>query len=292
MVLDSNVRHHQLILTIFGLYCREPSQALPVSALIEMLGELGHDAPGVRTAVSRLKAKDVLQSLKVGGAAHYSLSPTVSALFAEGDTRIFATPHPKVSDGWVLAIFSVPESLRSKRHVLRNTLSSFGFGYLTSGVWIAPATAHASVRERLRELELDHYVEFFAGHSVDEPDRPGHLDRMRAKVATWWDLDSIDAEFASFQEQYGPLVESWRERLGSCSPSAALNREAFTDYVPLLTSWRRFPYIAPSLPREYLPEAWHGFAASETFHELHALLAPRSRAYAAALLAGRTLIAT
>ena len=75
----------QLILTIYGLYGRRGGGQLPISVLIQMLGELGHDAPGVRSAVSRLKAKGVLTSVRNGGVARYELSERSLKLVSEGD---------------------------------------------------------------------------------------------------------------------------------------------------------------------------------------------------------------
>lgn len=57
----------QLILTTYGLYGRRGGGRLPISVLIQMLGDLGHDARGVRSAVSQLKAKGVLTSVNNGG---------------------------------------------------------------------------------------------------------------------------------------------------------------------------------------------------------------------------------
>ena len=36
-------------------------------------------------------------------------------------------------DGWVVLVFSVPESERDKRHVLRTTLTRLGFGTADPG---------------------------------------------------------------------------------------------------------------------------------------------------------------
>jgi len=143
------VRHQQLLVTIFGLYGRNAGDALPVSALVSMLGTLGYDAPGVRSSVSRLKAKGVLKSVREGGIAKYKIAESVSDVFREGDRRIFAPEQPAPVDTWVLAVFSVPESMRNRRHQLRSALSSLGFGSVASGVWIAPAHKLEQARERL-----------------------------------------------------------------------------------------------------------------------------------------------
>lgn len=100
-------RHQQLIVPIYGLYSRNPGDELPVAVLIEMLGDLGYGAPGVRSSVSRLKAKGVLQSVRADKTAKYELSGKVLDVFHEGDQRIFAPEGSRPEDGWALAILPV-----------------------------------------------------------------------------------------------------------------------------------------------------------------------------------------
>ncbi len=82
-------RHQQLIVTIYGLYGRSNGGALPVSVLISMLDDLGVESSGVRSSVSRLKRRGVLESVKQGGVAAYRLAPNQEDVFQEGDRRIF-----------------------------------------------------------------------------------------------------------------------------------------------------------------------------------------------------------
>ena len=278
------IRHQQLIVTIYGLYGRDAGHALPVSVLIDMLGDLGYDAPGVRSSVSRLKAKGVLKSVKSNNVAKYELSGTVADIFQEGDQRIFAPVGATAADGWVLAIFSVPESMRNRRHQLRTVLAGFGFGSMASGVWIAPLSTLDRTRKRLAALELDQFVDFFQGDHVADGD-------MRAKVAQWWDLAALEEQFSEFLGIYGDAVAQWTGRIGA-DPAAALagstgelRRDAFRYYIPMLTIWRRFPYQDPNLAPEYLPENWQGPAARSAFLEVHRLIAPLAAAHARQLMA-------
>lgn len=184
-VPEPPVRHQQLIVTLFGLYGRSASDALPVSALISLLGTLGYDAPGVRSSVSRLKAKGVLESVRDGGTAKYRISESVRGVFREGDKRIFAPELPAPTDAWVLAVFSVPESIRSKRHQLRSELSGLGFGSVASGVWIAPASKLNYAKELLTTRGLIQFVDMFRSDYVfDGP--------MPPKISECWDLKELD----------------------------------------------------------------------------------------------------
>src|SRR5260370_24611868 len=104
-----------LIVTIYGLYAREAGGWLSVASLIRLMAELGSDEPAVRSSISRLKQRGVLESRREDGTAGYALSPRGQALLAEGDQRIFDRPPASLSDGWPLPAFSVPERERSRR---------------------------------------------------------------------------------------------------------------------------------------------------------------------------------
>lgn len=282
------VRHQQLIVTLFGLYCREPGTALPIAALVALLGDLGYDAPGVRSAVSRLKAKGVLRSTRAGGVAAYELSESLQTVFAEGDQRIFAERREDGEHDWLLALFSVPEAQRHLRHKLRSVLSGLGFGTVTAGVWIASAGVAERARERLRTQGLDQFVEFFRGDYLFE-------GNVRAKIATWWDLESIDALIGEFLNVYAGADRAWEERLGAAGGAAGAGRvdaetcrEAFRCYVPMLTLWRRLPYRDPDLPLEYLPDGWREPEARRTFSRTHQLLAPLAERHARSIIDGGT----
>lgn len=279
------VRHQQIIVTIFGLYGRNVGDALPISALISMLGTLGYDAPGVRSSVSRLKAKGVLKGVREGGIAKYKISGSLTDVFREGDRRIFAPEQPAPVDKWVLAVFSVPESMRNRRHQLRSALSGLGFGSVASGVWIAPARNLEQAKERLTASGLIQFVDLFRSDYVfDGP--------MRPKISQWWDLQELDEQFTQFLELYQGAEQQWTDRVGD-DPEAALaasteqvRRDAFRYYIPMLTMWRQFPYRDPNLPSEYLPPEWHGLAVRRTFQTVHRLAGPLAAVHAHELING------
>lgn len=286
---STSIRHQRLIISVFGLYSRDGVHALPISALIDLLGDLGYDAPGVRSSVSRLKAKRVLRSFKDGRAAKYKLSESVADVFQEGDERIFAETLPTANDPWILAIFSVPESRRHRRHQLRTTLSGFGFGCVASGVWIAPASVLEPARRRLIAAGLDGFVNFFRGdYLANEP--------MSENVAQWWDLETLSDEFEDFLRLYGDANYQWAQHVGEDPQSALdsstpqLRRDAFRYYLPMLTIWRKLPYRVPRLPREYFPPDWKGPVARETFLSAHRLLSPLAAAHAHSIIDGAPAI--
>lgn len=258
-------RHQHLIVSVFGLY-RELRGGIAIAALIRMLGELGVEPAGVRSSVSRLKKRGILVSTTVQGAAGYALSPEFDEVFREGDRRIFSR-HAVASEQWLLATFTVPESQRHLRHRIRMVLGRLGFGSVAAGLWIAPAGVTNAVRSRLAREQLDGYVEFFTAQYTD-------TGQLKEKVASWWDLDSLERQYQAFVQRHAEQREA----------SPVTPDQAFAAYVPLVTEWRQLPYLDPGLSSELLPVGWHGRVAEDLFMQLHQRWSEPSRQHAELLL--------
>ncbi|MEV6834696.1 PaaX family transcriptional regulator C-terminal domain-containing protein [Streptomyces sp. NPDC051133] len=245
-----------LIVTLYGAYGRFMPGPLPVAELIRLLAAVGVDAPSVRSSVSRLKRRGLLRPARTpSGAAGYELSPEARQLLQDGDRRIYATAPPQ-DEGWVLAVFSVPESERQKRHVLRSRLAGLGFGTAAPGVWIAPARLYEETRHTLERLHLDPYVDFFRGAHL------GFAATAEA-VARWWDLAAVAKEHERFLDAHAPVLRGWQCR-DDTPPE-----EAYRDYLLALDSWRHLPYSDPGLPTALLPAGWPGVRSAEVFRALH-----------------------
>ena len=257
----STTRPRSLILTVYGAHVRDLDGWIPIADLIALMSGLGVDAQAVRSSVSRLKQKGMLLPEKCGGSMGYRLSDEAAARFDEGDTRVSRRSEPaRLSDGWVLAIFSVPEVERRQRHVLRSRLAWLGFGRTSSGVWIAPAYLLEDARVMLLRLGLSQYVHLFHADYL-------HFGDVRELVGKWWDLDTLQEMYGRFAATYEPVLGTWRER-------PAGDAEAFRDHVLAITEWRRLPHLDPGLPPELLPAGWTGSRAGDVFRELTGLLGP------------------
>jgi phenylacetic acid degradation operon negative regulatory protein len=259
-----------LIVTTYGLYAREAGGWLSVGSLVKLMAALGVDEPAVRSSISRLKRRGLLLPDRIDGSAGYALSDHARAILREGDRRIFERPRAELDDGWLLAVFSVPETERDKRHQLRSRLTWLGFGTVASGVWIAPGHVESEARDALATAGLAEYVNLFRGEYVafrPEPDQ----------VASWWDLDGLESMYAEFVASFGPSLARWRRRR---SPDDAA---AFADYVQVVTHWRRLPYLDPGLAPEFLPKEWRGSQAADVFFELNTRLAPAAHRHVEAI---------
>jgi phenylacetic acid degradation operon negative regulatory protein len=267
-----SARPRHLIVTVYGLYARSGGGWLPVAALIRLLAELGVDEPAVRSAISRLKRRGILEARRQEGSAGYQLSAEALAILREGDARIFRRRRAALADGWLLAVFSVPEAERHRRHVLRSELTRLGFGMVAPGVWIVPTHPDDATAETLRRLGLDSYADLFHADHLAFGDPAG-------KVRRWWDLDELERRYEAFIQAYEPALT----RLSPSGPRSG--EEAFAQYVRVLTDWRQLPYLDPGLPAELLPDDWIGIRAAEEFFMLRSMLEEPARAYVTSVMA-------
>ena len=266
---SARLRH--LIVTVYGLYARSDGGWLSIAALIRLLAELGVDEPAVRSAISRLKRRGILEARRQEGSAGYQLSADAVAILREGDARIFRRRRAVPADGWLLAVFSVPEAERHRRHVLRSELTRLGFGMVAPGVWIVPAHPDDTTADTLQRLGLDSYADLF------------HADHLAFgdpadKISRWWDLDELERRYFAFSQAYKPILARLQCG-GRCRGG-----EAFAQYVRVLTDWRQLPYLDPGLPAELLPAGWIGIRAAEEFFALRSMLEEPARAYVTSVM--------
>jgi phenylacetic acid degradation operon negative regulatory protein len=222
-----------------------------------LLAELGVDEPAVRSSISRLKRRGLLGAQRVDGVAGYGLTSSSRGVLDEGDRRIFDRARARPGDGWLVAVFSVPETHRQRRHALRSRLTWLGFGTVAAGVWIAPAHLESETRDVLERDGLAPYVDLFGADYRAFGD-------VRDKVSRWWDLDGLGRLYAEFLAEYEPMLVAWRRG------GAAIGAEA--------------PYLDPGLPADLLPPAWPGIRAGELFDGLRDRLAGPARGHAGAVL--------
>lgn len=260
----------EFVVTVYGLYSRNEGGWLSIATLISLLADLGVDESAVRSSISRLKRRGILKAVRREGAAGYELSERALAILREGDHRIFQRKRATPGEGWLLAVFSVPESERHKRHVLRSQLTKLGFGTAAPGVWIAPAHLRKATEEVLRRLELDTYADLFHAEHLA-------FGNVTAKIGKWWDLAQLETLYGDFLETHTPVLERWQHQ-------APAERAAFVDYIGVLTDWRRLPYLDPGLPAELLPTNWAGMRAADVFFVLQTQLEGPAQAHVAATI--------
>ncbi len=248
------------IVTLYGAFVRRLGNWVAIADLVVLLADLGIDEQSARSAIARLKRTGLLESSTHFGCAGYAAGEQLLDVLRDGDLRIF---HSEIAadldDGWVLIVFSVPETQRDRRHLLRTRLAGLGCGPLAPGVWMAPRRVALDVRRILDRLDLAQFTSMFEGSYQ------GFTD-VQTLAASTWDVSLLVRHYGAFTRRHQRVLTRWEAHdLGA--------RAAFVDYVKLLEDWRRLAYEDPGLPDELSACAPHRRSAYEVFTKGVGLLA-------------------
>lgn len=260
-----------LILDIYGAFARRLGNWFAVADLVTLLDDLSVDEHAVRSAISRMKRGGLITPSRRANMMGYALTDTALAILAEGDTRIYGNQEPARSDDpWALVVFSVPETQRRRRHVLRTQLTRLGFGTLSPGVWLAPARLIPETEATLRRHDLTDCVDLYKA-------RYRNFATLHNMVERAWDLSALAAMYKQFLVEIEPVLDQWNhaDRTENDRPE----RDAFVDYITALHHWRRLPFLDPGLPADVLPPDWTGTRARRVFLTLIDRIEPAAYRY-------------
>lgn len=257
---DFTARPHSavsVLRTFIGVHLRRIGGWIAVADLVELCAT-NDNGSGIRTALSRLKAKGLLEPRVRHGRAGYRLAPAAVGMLERGDRRIFA--HRRMQpdqEGWFLAVFSVPDSERHLRHQLRQHLLWLGCGTIAPGTWVGPGHLMDEASNVLQEHGLRDYVTIVRATELRPP------RELAATVTGWWDFDALNDRYRTFIAAHADTENIWDRT----------NRMAFTEHLRLVDDWRAIPYLDPGLPPELTPPGWLGHRGLELFLHLQDLLA-------------------
>lgn len=239
-----------LLLVILGEFVWPGGQPVWSSILLDALAELDVEPNAARKALHRTSESGLIVAHREGRRVKWSVTPRGDRILSAGYERTYGWDTRDTSwDGrWLLLSVTVPESLRNLRHHLQTRLTWAGLGSPTPGQWLTPHWERGDEVARIvTELGLGDQA-----HSVVGAIGPvGDEHRL---VQTAWDLDRLGLEYADFIATYAGMRPT-------------TDRDCFRSRVALVQDWRRFPYVDPDLPKQFLPAAWPGFEATRVFRD-------------------------
>lgn len=262
----AGVRPQTLLLMFLGNAVLGRDIALFSGSYVAAMQRLGVSEQATRSTLTRMVNRGLLARHRRGRKTYFGLTPRTMAVLTEGEQRLLHTGAVN-RDGeprWTLLGFSVPESRRDDRHVMRSRLRWAGFGLLRSGMWIAPGMVDVAAVLPDRRL-LDDVLVFHA-----EPADPTDIDQM---VRDAYDLPAIASRYHQFLDRWDrpqplPAVPDDLARL-----------------MWLLSEWLLLLRDDPRIPLRHLPADWPAVAAEAVFHRHHARLQPSARRIADAVIA-------
>jgi phenylacetic acid degradation operon negative regulatory protein len=219
------------------------------SAFIDVFGRLGVEEKAARQALMRTAADNWLSSERVGRRTVWRLTPAAERLLRDGTERIFgfAAVAEDWDGRWTIVIARTPETERAARHMIRTRLRWAGFGNVLPGVWISPRRDRgAEVGQILADAGLPDGYQFAAEYEGG--------NSLAAMVGHAWDLDDLARRYDDFLQAF----------------SEPASPDPLVRVIELVHAWRRFPWIDPGLPAQFLPAPWSGTAAAKLFARLHA----------------------
>ncbi|GAA0274624.1 PaaX family transcriptional regulator [Cryptosporangium japonicum] len=244
-----------LLRTIVGTSLRRLGGWISVAHLVELGTAAGLPEARTRTALTRIKAKGLLDAERRDGVPGYAIAAGAIAMLERGDRRIFGPRSMGDEDRWCLVSYSVPEENRDLRHRLRRRLTWIGCGAVSPALWICPEYLTDEVEQILADLGLT------GNATVFRAEVRGAVDATR-----WWDLDAIRARHEAFLAL-------------DLDTAADTPREAYRTWIHGLDAWRIIPYVDPGLPARLLPGDWPGHRSVAVFRELRDRVLPRAQAY-------------
>ena len=132
------MKPRSLVFDLFGDYLRYRGGEVRLRGLAALMSCFEIPEPTVRVVVGRLRRDGWLTSRRDGRETLYALTDRSWQLLDEGRQRIFGRESGQWNGEWHMVIYSVPESERAVRDQLRKKLAWWGFGPLSSSVWISP----------------------------------------------------------------------------------------------------------------------------------------------------------
>ncbi|MGO4434256.1 PaaX family transcriptional regulator C-terminal domain-containing protein [Paenarthrobacter sp. RAF9] len=260
-----------LLRTVIGLYLRDAGGWMSAKDIVALMEALGTSGTVTRTALGRLRKKDVVLQENRDGLPGYTLTDGASTMLARGDRRIYNPRSMGDADLWCLISFSIPETEREKRHQLRRRLHWIGCGTVAAGLWICPDSLRGEVEEILADLDLRDMATVFV---TETPLVGGSL---RDAASNWWDLEAVAGLHKDFIREHGAAVSGH---------AVDVSAKAFATYVQCIDRWRIIPYLDPGLPAAFLPADWPGAEGAELFKRIVAAYAEPSAEFVGRCLAG------
>jgi phenylacetic acid degradation operon negative regulatory protein len=261
----AGVRPQTLLLTFLGYAVFGGDIAVVSGSYVDVMERLGISEQATRSTLVRMVNRGLLSRHRRGRNTYFGLTPRSATVLADGARRLWETGAVN-RDGdnqWTLLGFSLPESRRDDRHLIRSQLRWAGFGLLRSGLWMAPGTIDVAAILPDRRL-LNHVVAFLA-----EPVAPSDIDQM---VREAYDLPAVSARYNQFLRRWD------RPRPLPTAP------DDLARLLWLLSEWLLLLRDDPRIPLRNLPAEWPAVAAEEVFHRCHTRLDPGARDIADALI--------
>jgi phenylacetic acid degradation operon negative regulatory protein len=248
-----------VLMTMLGRYCLAGNPAISTQGYIEVLARIGVAPRTSRLTVSRMTERGLLERLRRGRLAFFRATEVGLTVMRNQEERTFHEQGgiPGPPGAWTILSFTIPETRRKERHLLRRRLAWEGFGLLRDGVWIAPGDHDLTdLNAALAEMGIDQHIDAFTAY-------PKFTD-VQEMLSRVWAVDELAGRYAEFLREWDVP-----------DPAPTATDDLGRDLL-LISTWRQLLRETPRLPVTHLPADWPAGRCQELFRTLHARYEPRA----------------
>ncbi|MEM9331245.1 MAG: PaaX family transcriptional regulator C-terminal domain-containing protein [Pseudomonadota bacterium] len=242
------LRVWSIIVTVFGDAIVPRGGTISLTALQNILGNLGIEPNAVRTAMSRLARDGWVERRKFGRQSFYLLAKGGMASFESATARIYAAEPPHW-DGRFELVLTGPDNLKS-RMMFERQMRRRGFGSPLNGLFIRPLTAEhnkGQIENTFAVMEACNLVS----------------DSLPEFIEQSWQIEGLNTRYQHLIDKYKGVLEHAKE--GKLSQP----EDCLAVRILLIHDWRRLILQDADLPLELKPREWNGEKARAIVAELY-----------------------
>lgn len=231
------IRPQTLVLTFCANHVLLQRRAVFSRSFVDVLGRVGVGEHAARSTLARMTRRGLLRRHRRGKRVYLGLTERAASILESAAGRVWdeGPVNRRWNGTWTLLGFSLPESRRGDRHLLRARLMWQGFGMLQNGLWIAPG--EVDVAELLTDLDVIDNVNVFVGKVLPPTN-------TAATISSTWDLDALATRYRQF-------LQRWDTACPLPDAPDDLSRQLW-----LGAEWLLLVREDPRLPLEHLPADW------------------------------------
>ncbi|MEU3272811.1 PaaX family transcriptional regulator C-terminal domain-containing protein [Saccharomonospora sp. NPDC006951] len=246
-------RPQALLLNFFAAHFLGRTEAVYSGSLIDVLARVGVGEHAARSTFSRMTRRGLLERHREGKRVYLSPTEHTVDVLKEGAERVKNAVNRDWDGHWTVLGFSLPETRRADRHLLRSRLAWAGFGPLRNGLWITPRPI--DVDRLLDGLDVAEHVNAFRATTL-------HPTDIHEMIAETWDLAELSTGYRGFLARWD---------IADPIPS---DEDVLAWQLRMHTEWTLLLRTDPGLPLEHLPADWPAVRAEHVFLRMRSLFAP------------------
>jgi len=253
----SGVNAPSLLRTIVGEYMFSAGGWTWTQTLVRALELFDVNEATARRALVRSVDEGWLERHQDGRRARWRLTASGRRTTIDAHERVYSFRSGRADWNGQWLFLVVMTSDERTRNLARRRLAWAGFGWLSPGLAISPHVEREAEAARiLEQLELDtDAISFRATH--------GSIGLSKHVITGAWDLDDLAGRYTGFVSD----IEGRQPRSDA---------DVFVAHTHLVHEWRRFVYLDPGLPIEFLPDRWIGTTAQQVFDRYYTRWRPRA----------------